>query len=185
MLRSKKSRLVAGVASIGVLGGGLAIAVAGMSQASSAPPGDNGDVKIHQSGFSTDDERNQPHVTCSFYLDGFNFDPNQSVTWFIDSWPPTGDRTQVLSGTLDMGSTGHNWTTDQTLPAGHYKLFWNFTGEHGAAKHKVFWVSGCTTSSPSPSPSPTPTPTTPAPSPSTPAPAPAPTPVKSSLPVTG
>jgi hypothetical protein len=169
MLSSNKSRLVAGVASIGVVGGGLAIAFAGLSQASSAPPGDNGDVKVHQSGFSVDDQRNQPHVVCSFYLDGFNFDPNQSVTWFIEPWSPGGDHaTHVLDGTLNMGSTGHNWTTDQSLPAGHYKLFWNFTGEHGKAKHKVFWVSACTPTSPT-----------------TPAPAPSATPVQSSLPVTG
>jgi LPXTG-motif cell wall-anchored protein len=28
-----------------------------------------------------------------------------------------------------------------TLPDGHYKLFWNFDGEKGAAKHKVFWTN--------------------------------------------
>jgi hypothetical protein len=89
------------------------------------------------------------------YLDAFGFDPGQSVSWSIKSWPPTGDRTVVASGTLTLDSQGNGRTDDMTLPDGHYKLFWNFTGENGSAKHKVFWVS-CETTSPSPSPSPSP-----------------------------
>ena len=46
------------------------------------PPGDNGDVKIHNSTTPVTDERNEPHV-CVFYLDAFNFDPAQSVSWRI------------------------------------------------------------------------------------------------------
>src|SRR5262249_5957508 len=140
------------------------------------------------------------------------FDPGQSVSWQIRSWPPTGDRAVVDQGTLTLDSAGDGRTSDQTLPNGHYKLFWTFAGQHGAAKHKVFWVS-CSSSTPTPTPtptssSPTPTPTSsspvptptssspapgstssspaPVPSPtSSVAPAPAPTPVPSTLPVTG
>src|SRR5262249_5323547 len=113
------------------------------------------------------DRRDEPHV-CVFYLDAFGFDPGQSVSWQIRSWPPTGDRTVVDQGTLTLDSAGDGRTSDQALPNGHYKLFWTFSGEHGAAKQKVFWVS-C------PSSTPTPTPTSPSPTPTSPSPTPTPT----------
>jgi len=175
-----------------------ALPVAG--QAKTAVPGDNGDVKIHNSTTPVDDQRNEPHV-CVFYLDAFNFDSVQSVSWWIEAWAPTGTKgTVVDSGVITLDSSGNGFTTDQTLPNGHYKLFWTFAGEKGAAKHKVFWVScpGPTPppttmtppSSSSPPASPTsPAPTTGSPSQTTPAPpppaAPAPTPVQTTLPVTG
>jgi hypothetical protein len=117
-----------------------------------APAGDNGTVKIHDSGTSVTDPANEPLV-CVFYLDAFGFDPAQSVSWRIESWPPTGDGTVVASGVLTLDASGNGRTDDMTLADGHYKLFWNFTGENGSAKHKVFWVA-CESSSPSPSPSP-------------------------------
>jgi hypothetical protein len=186
-----------------------AAAPPGHGKAPAAVNGDNGTVKIHNSSTPVTDRRNEPHV-CVFYLDAFGFDPGQSVSWQIKSWPPTGNRAVVDQGTLTLDSAGDGRTSDQALPNGHYKLFWTFAGEHGAAKQKVFWVS-CPSSTPTPtSPSPTPTPTctcaTPAPtstssspapgvSPSSPgpapsptssiAPAPAPTPVSGTLPVTG
>ena len=187
--------------------GAQAIAApAGHGKAPAAKNGDNGTVKIHRSTTPVTDRRDEPHV-CVFYLDAFGFDSGQSVSWQIKSWPPTGDRTVVDHGTLTLDSTGDGHTSDQTLQNGHYKLFWNFTGEHGAAKQKVFWVS-CPSSAPTPassslSPAPSPTRTSsslsPAPSPTrtssslSPAPsptssippAPAPTPVQTTLAVTG
>ena len=186
----------------------------GHGKAPAAVNGDNGTVKIHNSSTPVTDRRDEPHV-CVFYLDAFGFDPGQSVSWQIRSWPPTGDRAVAGQGTLTLDSAGDGRTSDQALPNGHYKLFWTFTGEHGAAKQKVFWVS-CPSSTPTPTPtptssSPTPTPTctchprptptptssspapgptssspSPAPSPtSSIAPAPAPVPVPGTLPVTG
>ncbi|HEY5984765.1 MAG TPA: hypothetical protein VIV12_00075, partial [Streptosporangiaceae bacterium] len=102
--------------------------------------GDNGTVKIHNSTTPVTDPRNEPHV-CVFYLDAFGFDAGQSVSWQIQSWPPTGDRTVVASGVLTLDSNGGGRTGDMTLPNGHDKLFWNFTGENGFAKQKVFWVT--------------------------------------------
>ena len=186
-----------------------ALPVAGQTKTAG---GDNGDVKIHNPITSVTDERNEPHV-CVFYLDAFNFDSVQSVSWWIEAWAPTGTKgTVVDSGVITLDSSGNGFTADQVLPNGHYKLFWTFAGEKGAAKHKVFWVS-CpatppTTMSPPPttmtppptttSPPPTttsatptmtpPTPTVTSASPTTPAPppaAPAPTPVQTTLPVTG
>ena len=181
----------------------------GHGKAPAAVNGDNGTVKIHNSTTAVTDRRNEPHV-CVFYLDAFGFDPGQSVSWQIKSWPPTGNRTVVDQGTLTLDNAGDGRTSDQSLPNGHYKLYWTFTGQHGAAKQKVFWVS-CPAPAPTPtptSPSPTPTPTctcpTPPPTSSSPAPgqtssapvpqpsptssvapAPAPAPVSGTLPVTG
>lgn len=193
----------------------LAATSAGVLFASQAAfattPGDNGTVKVHDSTTPVTDHQNDPQDVCQFYLDGFGFDGAQSVTWYIDSWPPTGNGTEVLNGSLTMDASGDGYTANQSLPNGHYKLFWNFTGENGAAKQKVFWVK-CPAATPTPTSTtpdgtPTGTPTTPAPNctctstpPSTPPPttppasptqtppvpdAPAPVAVTGSLPVTG
>jgi hypothetical protein len=157
----------------------------GGGTAAGARNGDNGTVKIHRSTTPVTDRRNEPHV-CVFYLDAFGFDPGQSVSWQIKSWPPTGNRAVVASGALALDSNGGGRTGDITLQNGHYKLFWNFAGEHGFAKQKVFWVAcAAPAATPTPSPPVTPSPS-PSPGPTPPAPAaPAPTPVKSTLPVTG
>ena len=105
-----------------------------------SPPGDNGTVKIHDA--STDEElrRNEPHV-CTFYLDAFGFDGGQEVDWRIDAIPPSENKGEtVKSGALTLDAEGHGRTEDLSLPDGHYKLFWTFDGEKGAAKHKVFWT---------------------------------------------
>ncbi|MCM1973426.1 MULTISPECIES: LPXTG cell wall anchor domain-containing protein [unclassified Streptomyces] len=109
--------------------------------AHATPHGDNGTVKIHDA--TTDEElrHNEPHV-CAFYLDAFGFDGGQRVGWHIESWAPTAGAKgeTVKSGELVLDTDGHGRTEDMTLPDGHYKLFWNFDGEHGSAKHKVFWT---------------------------------------------
>ena len=144
--------LVASVLTLAFTGPGAGAAPAvGSAKSPTAVPGDNGTVKIHNSTTPVADPRNEPHV-CVFYLDAFGFDPSQSVSWQIKSWPPTGDRSVVTSGVLALDSGGAGFTGDMTLPNGHYKLLWNFTGENGLAKQKVFWVA-CT-----PTPSPTETP---------------------------
>ncbi|MFG2261229.1 hypothetical protein ACGFNZ_53775, partial [Streptomyces mirabilis] len=40
---------------------------------------------------------------------------------------------QVKSGAITQDGQGHGRTDDLSLPDGHYKLFWNFDGEKGAA----------------------------------------------------
>ena len=117
------------------------------ASAAKTTPGDNGDVKIHAVGTSFLDHRNQPHV-CQFDLDAFNFDTVQLVSWTISQQPPTG-RATAASGTLTL-TNGMGHTAVMSLPAGHYKLTWTFTGEHGRAKFKVFWSDCAAIASPPP-----------------------------------
>jgi LPXTG-motif cell wall-anchored protein len=121
-----------------------AVAVAALLAAPSAhatAPGDNGTVKIHDASTGEELRRNEPHV-CTFYLDAFGFDSVQEVDWHIEAWAPTADvkGETVKSGEITLDGEGHGRTEDLSLPDGHYKLFWNFDGENGSAKHKVFWT---------------------------------------------
>ncbi|AZQ35297.1 LPXTG cell wall anchor domain-containing protein [Streptomyces cyaneochromogenes] len=102
--------------------------------------GDNGTVKIHDAATGEELRKNEPHV-CEFYLDAFGFDSVQKVDWHIEAWAPTAavKGETVESGAITLDGEGHGRTEDMTLPDGHYKLFWNFEGENGSAKHKVFW----------------------------------------------
>ncbi|MFF4564217.1 LPXTG cell wall anchor domain-containing protein [Streptomyces sp. NPDC001435] len=138
-----------------------AVAAAALFAAPSAyatAPGDNGTVKIHDAKTGEELRRNEPHV-CTFYLDAFGFDGVQEVDWHIEAWAPTAapKGETVKSGAITLDGEGHGRTEDLSLPDGHYKLFWNFDGEKGAAKHKVFWTDcadsegGGTTPSASPS----------------------------------
>ncbi|MFE2299963.1 hypothetical protein ACFXAW_17390 [Streptomyces sp. NPDC059445] len=130
-----------------------ALAVAGTAllgaPAAVAAPGDNGDVKVHDANTPFDNQRDDPKV-CRFYLDGFNFDAGQQISWSIAHQPgAAGD--PVLAGTLAASPTGRAGTRILTLPDGQYKLTWNFQGENGAGKSKVFKVD-CPVSAPSPTP---------------------------------
>ncbi|WP_330282556.1 LPXTG cell wall anchor domain-containing protein [Streptomyces sp. NBC_00588] len=121
-------------------------------------PGDNGTVKIHDAKTGDELRRNEPHV-CTFYLDAFGFDGVQQVDWHIEAWAPTAHTKgeTVKTGALTLDAEGHGRTENLSLPDGHYKLFWNFDGEKGSAKHKVFWTDCGTSqgggSTPAPSPS--------------------------------
>ncbi|MGC0331466.1 LPXTG-motif cell wall-anchored protein [Streptomyces sp. SAI-170] len=123
------------------VGAVCAVAVAALLAAPSAhADGDNGTVKIHDASTGEELMKNEPHV-CSFYLDGFKFDGAQEIDWRIEAIPPSSDKGEtVKSGTLTLDAEGHGRSDDMTLPDGHYKLWWNFDGENGSAKHKVFWT---------------------------------------------
>ncbi|SOD86019.1 LPXTG cell wall anchor domain-containing protein [Streptomyces sp. Ag109_G2-15] len=115
--------------------------LAAPAAAHATAPGDNGTVKIHDAKTGEELRRNEPHV-CTFYLDAFGFDRVQQVDWHIEAWAPTAATkgATVKSGALTLDADGHGRTEDLSLPDGHYKLFWNFVGEKGSAKHKVFWT---------------------------------------------
>ncbi|GAB7035339.1 LPXTG cell wall anchor domain-containing protein [Streptomyces sp. NPDC021749] len=127
--------------SAGSLTAAVAAALLTAPSAYAAAPGDNGTVKIHDAKTGADLLKNEPHV-CTFYLDSFGFDGAQKVEWHIEAWAPTAHTKgeTVSSGSLTLDAEGHGRTQDLSLPDGHYKLFWNFAGEHGRAKHKVFWT---------------------------------------------
>ena len=128
----------------------LLYAVALSTPAAADPGGNNGDVKIHETGTAVADQRNEPHV-CTFYIDGFNFDGGSSGTWHIEVWAPTGSGT-VLSGTWGPADAEGNWhsATISSLGPGHYKLFFKQTNPAtpGDDKHKVFWVECAALSGP-------------------------------------
>ena len=119
-------------------------ASAGAATAPTAPPGNNGTVKIHEGADEpTPEARNQPHV-CTFHVHARGFDGGQALQVTVLSWPPTGDRGMVLEGTLDTDDTGGGrWpeTGALSLPDGHYRLVVD-TGdaEPTRDKHKMFWV---------------------------------------------
>ncbi|HEU5428353.1 MAG TPA: hypothetical protein VFU74_15840, partial [Actinocrinis sp.] len=69
------------------LAGLLGLVAAGPAAAFVMAPGDNGDVKIHASTTPVGDQRDETHV-CVFYLDAFNFDTIQQVSWHIDQQQP-------------------------------------------------------------------------------------------------
>ncbi|MGW5251026.1 hypothetical protein ACWEQN_46435 [Streptomyces sp. NPDC004129] len=152
----------------GALTAGVSAVLLLAPAAHATAPGDNGTVKIHDAKTGEELRRNEPHV-CTFYLDAFGYDAVQQVDWHIEAWAPTAATKgeTVKSGAITLDAEGHGRTSDLSLPDGHYKLFWNFDGERGAAKHKVFWTDckgsegggGGTTPSASVSPSASPSPT--------------------------
>jgi hypothetical protein len=105
-------------------------------------PGNDGTVKIHNGSSEAEPIiQNEPHV-CDFHLHFFFSDAGQTGNWWIQSWPPTGDKTNVLTGTYLSDGNGEYRDPavgSHSLPNGHYKLFW--TGSPSTQiKHKVFWV---------------------------------------------
>jgi hypothetical protein len=151
--------LAASAALVGLAGAALAVPVG--PSAPSVVPGNNGTVKIHDG--DTENEpivANEPQV-CTFHVHFFFADAEQSGSWWIQSWPPTGDMTTVLSGDYLTGAGGEYRTPDSpgtySLPNGHYKLFWQ-GDEENLVKSKVFWVS-CPDTSESPTASAQATPT--------------------------
>jgi LPXTG-motif cell wall-anchored protein len=143
----------------GVFAAACSAALFAAPVAHATAPGDNGTVKIHDASTGEELRHNEPHV-CEFYLDAFGFDAGQQVDWHIESWAPTAGvkGETVKSGEITLDGSGHGRTEDLSLPDGHYKLFWNFDGENGSAKHKVFWTdcedeAGGGSASPSSSPS--------------------------------
>ncbi|MFE2557220.1 LPXTG cell wall anchor domain-containing protein [Streptomyces sp. NPDC059352] len=117
------------------------LVLAPIASASDGPKGDNGTVKIHDSKTGEEIKANEPKV-CAFYLDAFHFDAAQKATWRIEAWADNDQDkgTEVEDGSITLDAEGHGRTEDLTLPDGQYKLFWNFEGENGSAKHKVFKV---------------------------------------------
>ena len=193
MPRVKRSTwLIAAATALAVVGlGGSVTAAAAGKPAGHNPPGNNGTVKIDAVAFD-DAPDNQPHVGCRFQVDFYGYDKGDlTAAVTFTAQPPTlpagSDRVlltdSVFIGEDDASGGGSQAGLDASRTytlnlAGitphpkqgvHVKLTVNAEGSQGAdVKHKVFWVTGCSPSTPS-TPPPTPTPTPPATSsPSTP-----------------
>lgn len=81
----------------------------------------SGTVKTHDSEVGN---QNQPRV-CGFHVHGFDM---TGGTWTITSWPPTGDKTVVASGSGPVSG-------EISLSNGHYRLDYE-----NPNKHKMLWV---------------------------------------------
>lgn len=118
----------------------MVFATAGVASATrGGSGGDNGTVKTHNVGTSTDDVSDEPKVDCTgFYLDAFYYDGKQSIDW----WILNKDDAKVLDGNIPLNADGHGYTDTLSLPNGQYKLYWTWDGKNGEAKHKEFKVEG-------------------------------------------
>jgi len=171
---TRRALLGAGVATL-ALSLALSIAPAWAKSNNGTPNGngaDAGTVKIRDSstGDLLPDASNDPHV-CAFSV-LFEYSSPTSGTWDILSWAPTGDGSQVSSGTWNTSVGGTDETDVLTLAAGHYRLEYRADGASNS-RNKTFWVedgcegSGGTSGGDEPSDSPADSPTdTPSASPS-------------------
>ena len=138
-----------------MVAGLLLMALGVPSSAAAAAPGNNGTVKVHDAFEPDPVIKNEPHVDCPFHFHFFFADAAQSGDWWVLEWAP-GDKGAAtgVSGTYWTDSNGEYVTASQSLPAGHYKLFWE--GRNGNnIKHKAFWVdTSCVAAAPTPTPTP-------------------------------
>lgn len=119
-----------------------------------------GTMKVHDDAVARPDTRNEPHVSCEFWVEGFDLASDSGVLQF-EWWSPTGDKRPVLARgaspawRADGEGTGshHFLAGPYRLPAGHYRLeAYAEPGHPGGkghfAKAKMFWVDECTEPSP-------------------------------------
>ena len=142
---TRRALLGAGVATLG-LSLALSIAPAWANSNNGTPNGngaDAGTVKIRDAstGDLVPDTSNDPHV-CAFSVI-FEYGSPTSGTWQILSWAPTGDGSEVSSGTWNTTIGGPDETDVMTLAAGHYRLEYQAAGASNS-RNKTFWVQdGC------------------------------------------
>jgi hypothetical protein len=126
------------------------------------PPGNNGTVKIDGVPFDTHPD-NEPHVGCRFQVDFYGYDEgNLQADVTFEVQPPTGGFVTILTDTVGIGEDPAGGGTDldrqktydltsvlasyaqHPQQGWHVKLTVNAEGSIGAdVKHKVFWVTGC------------------------------------------
>lgn len=155
---------------------GAACLIATAPAWAAAPPADpagaNGTVKIDGREFDPHID-NEPHVTCDFRVNFFNFDEGQRANIVFTAQPPTGRKIELLSldnvlvsddpatgGANDPDASFEFSASDLGLDnfsphpqqGFHVKGTVELIGGPGAGKHKVFWVEPCvSTKSPTPS----------------------------------
>ena len=150
-------RLGAATAAVALAGFAL---LAPVGAHSSAPPGNNGTVKVDGEEFDKLHD-NDPHVSCTFWIQWYGFDEGtQTSSVTFQAWPPTGNGETLMDDEVSFSGHGSGNTLDfqkaYDLTAAlatytphpkqgfHVKLTIHTTGSIGAdAKHKVFWVGPC------------------------------------------
>jgi LPXTG-motif cell wall-anchored protein len=170
--------LVSGLTSAAACTAGLVLAApawamtAGMA---ADPPGANGTVKIDGAPYA-DANNNEPHVTCEFRVEFFNFDKGERADIILAAQPPSGKFFEVarLDNRLvsDDGATGGSVRRDpdeyfqfsaddldladavlHPRQGYHIKLTVDRKNHpEWTEKHKVFWLAPCP-DQPSPPPS--------------------------------
>lgn len=133
----------------------LATTLAFTGTAWAAKDDNRGTIKIHDGATADPDERNEPHVSCDFYVQGFNMKDAQGHLEFF-SWPPTGDKSGITpsgdtltwTGTADGDGEWNFQKGAYFLPEGHYRLeAYTDDGHPGNESHfakaKMFWVDPC------------------------------------------
>jgi hypothetical protein len=127
------------------------VAVAPYAQAAPKHENNSGTIKVHDNATADPEERNQPHVSCDFWVEGFNME-DDSGNLVFQAWPPTGHKQVVVpsgastSWSADSGNSHGNFhflAGPFQLPAGHYKV--TSVDNEGKQKSKVFWVDECKT----------------------------------------
>jgi len=148
-----------GAATAAVVLAGFAL-LAPVGAHSSAPPGNNGTVKVDGEEFDKLHD-NDPHVSCTFWIQWYGFDEGtQTSSVTFQAWPPTGNGETLMDDEVSFSGHGSGNTLDfqkaYDLTAAlatytphpkqgfHVKLTIHTTGSIGAdTKHKVFWVGPC------------------------------------------
>ncbi|MFC5907165.1 hypothetical protein [Streptacidiphilus monticola] len=118
----------------------LLLAVAApAAPALAAPPGNNGHIEIHDISTSVDKDSNDPNVGC-FYIDAFDFDPNQALSWSVFTGTAGNPGTQVAAGTATFTATpphGQDISGPLALPQGMYVAFEDDSAGRKSKEFKV------------------------------------------------
>lgn len=127
--------------------------VALAATAAAAPPDNQGTIKVHDDAVVDPATRNDPHVSCDFWIEGFNMEDSSGGLTFY-AWPPTGNKSVVLQspwmGAAEADQSGgfHFLAGPFNLSDGHYRVEAFSNGGHPGdedhfAKEKTFWVDPC------------------------------------------
>lgn len=117
--------------------------------------GNHGTIKVHDEETANPATRNEPHVDCEdFWIQGFKM-ADSSGHLVIYSWPPTGNKSEVMNEEWNAishdheGAGGFGFNAGPFhLDAGHYRVEVFLDAGHNGnrdhfAKAKMFWVEPC------------------------------------------
>jgi len=180
-VRSRAAGIFAGAGALSLLLGATALLVAPSANADQTgghnPPGNNSTIKIEGKDISSPPDNN-PHQGCEFRVEFYNYDKGDdyfATVTFADQAPTADGGVTVVSGDTHPFIGGDDAGGGNDLDASvlytlkftgephpqqgyHIKITVEAPGSIGAkAKHKVFWVEGCTTTPPTTPPTSPPT----------------------------